>query len=204
MYGEEMMYMLIEGVDGSGKSTLIKRIVDTWDGEIDHYFDPGISHKPAFEKWQDIRNFVKTQGMESETETLLFFALRQELMAQVEHSIFHGRDVIQDRGTVSTYVYQGIIKGQVDYIKKLETVINFRKPDITLILNAPFDILTERLEKRATNIDKFKSNIDFRKRVWVEYQTYINTNPDVIEIDASGTEYETYERCLEVIDDYRG
>jgi dTMP kinase len=194
---------MIDGVDGSGKSTLIKNIVDRWVGDIDSYFDPGISHHPAFAKWQVIRNFVKTECMEDETETLLFFALRQELMSQVEHSISHGRDAIIDRGYVSTTVYQGILKGQNEFIKRLETVINFRKPDVLFILNAPFEVLTERLEKRASNIDKFKSNIDFRKRVWEAYQNYINEHDDIIVIDASGSEENTYTQCMKHIEQWK-
>jgi dTMP kinase len=197
------MYIQIDGPDATGKSTLIRNIIKNWDGDIDHYFDPGISHHAVFKKWQMIRDFVKNQDMEDETETLLFFALRQELMAQVEHSIFHKRDVIQDRGPVSTYIYQGKLKGQEQYINKLEAVVNFRRPDITFLLMAPFEVLTERLEKRASNIDKFKSNAEFREKVWKEYMRYAQNHPYVTVIDASGTEEDTYLCCKGVIDQWK-
>lgn len=200
------IFINIDGIDGSGKGLLIENLLKDWKwGEIDHYFDPGISSKPEHLKWQEMRKFIKTEPMDPMTETLMFFALRSELMANVEKSLSSGHSVLQDRGVVSSKIYQGYCKGQTKFIEDFESICHFRKPDILFILFAPFEVLSERLIKRNANMDKFKQNIDFRKKVWDGYKWYIEnklTGPHEYMIDASGTPEEVKNKCLEIIKSY--
>lgn len=196
----------IDGVDCAGKGTLINNLLADWKwGEVDSYFDPGISNWEEHAKWQTLRTFIKNEKMDPMTETLMFFALRSELMANVEKSISKGHHVIQDRGPVSSYIYQGICKGQSKFIEDFESICHFPKPNILFILFAPFEVLSERLIKRNANMDKFKQNIDFRKKVWDGYKWYIEnklTGPNEYMIDASGTPEEVKNKCLEIIEKY--
>ena len=198
------LYIVIDGVDGSGKGTLIDNIIKNWEwGDLDTYFDPGISHDVKYEKWQTLRHFIKHEEMDSLTETCMFFSLRAELMANVEKSLTSGRHCLQDRGPSSTWVYQGYCKNQIKFIEDFENICPFRKPDILFVLFTSFDTLTERLEKRNNNIDKFKSNEEFRRKVWEGYKQYINQkviyDPCMIPIDAGGTPEEIYEYCMKII-----
>lgn len=182
------LVVLIEGCDGAGKSSVIPELEKRL-SNVKTFFDPGISNRPEHSNWQTIRNFVKTEQMDSRTELLMFFALRSELMVNVVNAKNNGYVAIMDRGHVSSIVYQGILKGQSELIENLEKIINFPKPDLTFILSAPFDVINDRLEKRFTsknaNMDKFKASKDFRFKVWSEYENYIKHNESIIRIDAN-------------------
>jgi dTMP kinase len=180
------MYILLEGCDGTGKSSVIKELEKHYISEgrkVKLFFDPGISNTEEHKKWQDIRNFIKYQDMSPETETLMFMAIRAELMVNVNKALKEDCIVIQDRGSVSTEIYQGAIKGEFNLVEDLTHLLDFNTPDITFILSVPFEVLTERLESRFKsddpNKDKFKSNKEFRHRVWKEYEKYANSSAAV-------------------------
>lgn len=219
------IWILIEGPDGASKSTTVNTIVKNWKyGEIVSLHDPGISKDHVV--GQKIREFVKNWDMSPDTETLLFMAARTELVHHIKALQEQGKSIILDRYRPSTAVYQGIIKGRTRLITELETALQLPDPDITIYLKAPFDVLTQRLISRASNIDKFKSNDDFRKKVWKAYGTHIDdafSNCDdvftprgfmkdkvtagekdgegtIYIVDASGTPEEVYGVCKRLID----
>lgn len=182
------MFVVFDSADGTGKSSLIKELASR-SNKVKTFFDPGISHDDEYIKWQDIRNFIKQQDMASNTETLMFFALRAELMRAIVNAEEIGFTCLCDRFDVSTHIYQGVIKGRAQLITDLEKSISFRKPDFTFILSAPFDVITERIENRFktenANMDKFKASKDFRYKVWQEYEKYADENKHVTKIDAN-------------------
>jgi dTMP kinase len=199
------MFICIEGMDGVGKSSVIDRIIGEWDGPVNSLHDPGVhvDHKVG----QSLRQIVKYNEMDAEAETFLFMACRKELVAEINRLGDEGIDVIVDRYKASTYVYQGIIKDQVELVEKLDEICDFPVPDLTIYLTAPFDVLTERLIKRNANIDKFKSNESFRRRVWSAYKGFIANdlyeNPNAVSIDASGTPEEVYDLVNRAISKYK-
>lgn len=182
--------ILLEGPDAIGKSSVIKELVKLIPN-TKHFFDPGISHDPKYERWQMLRNFIKTESMSPDTELLLFFAMRSELMSEMSKELNNGYNTIQDRGHISSFIYQGILKGQSELITRLEQSIKFPQPDLTFVLSAPFEVVNDRLMARLktqnANMDKFKASKDFRFKVWSEYENYIKKNEGVIRIDANQT-----------------
>ena len=203
------VYIVIDGPDAVSKGTVISGIEKSWPKgrKLRRYFDPGISNDARHGAWMTMRQIVKTTTMSADAETLLFFAMRAELMSEVDLTMKEGYDVIQDRGTASTEIYQGLIKGRLDLIKRLETCVKFATPDIHIILNAPFDVLTERLKKRLqndnksiANMDKFKANEDFRRKVFAGYQQYIHVHHrEITVVDANDTEENVLKNVMEVI-----
>ena len=202
---KDPVYIQFEGPDGSSKSTTIKNLQKIWkdnyNSDLVKYIDPGISLREEHKKWQDIRNFVKYQDMDSLTETCMFFALRSELMSNIEKELKKGNSVACDRGNISTWVYQGYCKNQSEFIEDFEKIVQFKQPDYTFILMADFDVLSDRLEKRAENIDKFKSNEDFRRKVYKGYWQFIQKNKkdNIYIIEANGTEEEVLNDCLKIL-----
>lgn len=192
-------YVLLEGPDGVSKTTLSNSLAAIYPN-TEVLYDPGISKDHT--DWEMMRNFVKNNKMHSVTETLMFFALRSELMSVIEHKLVTGVNIIQDRGSISTWVYQGLVKGNLSLVTELNDVLSFRKPDLTFILTAPFSVLNERLEKRNANIDKFKKSESFRKEVYNGYQTYIKLHrgeSDICVIDANQTADKIVKDCMSEI-----
>ena len=207
------MYILIEGPDGVGKGTLIENLKkyheDTFDDPVcDFYIDPGISLKDEHKDWQEFRSFVKNHDMDGMAEMLMFYSLRAQLMSEINKSLDDNKMVIQDRGSISTFIYQGIVKGQWDRVESLEGICDFVRPDLTIMLMAPFEVLTDRLEGREGNIDKFKSNDEFRSKVYGAYATLTKAGGEIIkpfnvvEVDASGSSDDVFNTCLELINRY--
>jgi dTMP kinase len=182
------MWVVIEGSDGQGKSTIVKELQKRIKN-VKTFYDPGISNRPEHAKWQDIRNFIKQQDMASNSETLMFLALRCELVANIKQAVKEGHIPLVDRYNISTHIYQGVLKGQTKLIEKLESAIEFPKPDYTFVLSAPWEVVNERIKQRfetvSANMDKFKASEDFRYKIWSEYDKYIRTHSNVTKIDTN-------------------
>ena len=182
------MWAVIEGPDGTGKSSIIKELQGRLDN-VKPFYDPGISKEPEHEKWQDIRNFIKQQDMASDTETLMFLSMRCELVYYIEKAVKDGFIPLVDRYNISTHIYQGVLKGRTKLIERLEEAVEFPKPDYTFVLSAPWEVVNERIEGRFktmdANMDKFKASGDFRKRIWEEYDNYTRSHSGITKIDVN-------------------
>jgi len=202
---EKGIICLIEGSDAVGKGTLIEGLIKTWKyGEVKALHDPGV-HK-EHEVGQKLRSIAKEMDLCADAETLLFMACRKELVHEFTTLQENGISSIVDRYKPSTAIYQGILKGREDLIDRMEEAAGFPEPDITIYLNAPFEVLTERLEKRAANIDKFKRNSDFRKKVWETYNAYMAVHADtdntVHIVNANRSTDKVLASCQDIIDMY--
>jgi len=203
------IFSVIDGIDGAGKGTLIENLKNNWKwGGLDLFFDPGISHDEQHKKWQNIRNFIKQEEMDPLAETCMFFSMRAQLMSEIEKSLKSNRSCLCDRFSPSTWVYQGYCKKQLKFIEDFESIFHFREPDVLFLLMAPFDLLTERLIKRNANIDKFKSNEGFRRKVYDGYLKYIDKhvslNKNLHIINTDKTPEEVLKECTNIIEKHHG
>ena len=146
-------FITLEGGEGAGKSTQIKRLAAFLQGQGKDVLttrEPGGS--PGAE---DIRALL-VQGdadrWDAETECLLHFAARRDhLRATVWPALQAGKWVISDRFADSTTAYQGYGQGLgFEFVNRLyRQVIGSFKPDLTLILDLPVDIGLERAAARG-------------------------------------------------------
>lgn len=143
------MFITFEGIDGSGKSTQIKRLKErlvTEGYEVEIFRDPGgttISEK--------IREILLNPELEIDpvTELLLFSAARSQLISEkVLPLLKKGTIVILDRFYDSTIAYQGYGRKSVP-LKEIEEVnkiaSHLRAPDLTFYLQ----ISLEQARKRT-------------------------------------------------------
>jgi thymidylate kinase len=199
------VHIVVDSSDGCGKSTLIQNVIDTWDvetyGPIKALYDPGVEEGHPM---NIIRSLVKKTEMLPETELLLFQACRLELADAVNEAMNLGYNIIQDRSNISTYVYQCKMKGQTDLFNIIEDVFQSNQPDINIVLQAPFDVVSKRLQSRfqtdTPNDDKFKRNELFRRQVWVHYNTYVSDHLDTFGLEASGSEEEVLAGFYELLE----
>jgi dTMP kinase len=197
-------WIVLEGGDAVGKSSLINNIKKNWDvdanGPLKSFFDPGIEEGHPMGV---IRTLVKTANISPETEVLLFQACRLELANSIMDTLNMGINVLCDRWVTSNIVYQAKMKGMEDLVMILNDVFQLEQPDATFVLNAPFETLTKRLESRfatdSPNRDKFKKNEFFRRRVWAEYGKLLKDDPSLIELDSTGTPEDTLEEFFRIL-----
>ena len=152
-------FISFEGIDGSGKSTQIKklaRFLETLDFNVIITREPGGSVGG-----EEIRNLLlkgQVDRWSAETEILLFTAARRDHLERIIlPAIDDGKIVLCDRFTDSTRMYQGMrgpnLRNLVDMLN--EKVINC-DPDLTIIIDIDPEISLKRAKSRKTAEERFE------------------------------------------------
>ena len=196
------VFLVLEGADGTGKSTLANVLHLLCD---QHGYNNVLVRNPGCTGvGEHVRSLVKTFNMDDMTYTLLFLAGIRDVMVNIvkpaiedEHKI-----VIMDRFLRSSWIYQhyyGPKEGEPiteyndrlyaynnlvhRYITFQDTVI----PDYEIVLTAPNDVILERIHNRLPhgdedeNITVFEDNDEFVKNVNELYFKSVTTNRPSIE-----------------------
>ena len=151
-------FIVIEGIDGSGKTTQISQL-SKWLNETDLIPKTNqlvITREPGgTQLGQSIRSLLldtsKEINPDSITELLLYAADRaQHINEIIRPSLNKGDWVISDRFCGSTFAYQGYgRKLDIKLIKVLETISTQGiSPDITFLLDIPVDESIKRRRNR--------------------------------------------------------
>ena len=148
-----------EGIDGSGKSTQIKKLARFLEN-LD--FDVIITREPGGSVGgEEIRNLLlrgQVDRWSAETEILLFTAARRDHLERIIlPAIDDGKIVLCDRFTDSTRMYQGMrgpnLRTLVDMLNA--KVIN-HDPDLTIIIDIDPEISLKRAKSRKTSEERFE------------------------------------------------
>ncbi len=154
------MYICLEGIDGSGKSTQIK-LLEKWITDIG-YKPLKVSEPTDSEVGILIRKMLKSQNASElifqRTLALLFAADRMTLMEKIEKAESEGKIVISDRCFYSSIVYQN----DDLWISQLNKHVKI--PDLTILLDLEIDIALERCERK----DHFENKV-FLERIRKKY-----------------------------------
>ncbi len=131
----------LEGGEGAGKSTLLaglqKYLVEQG-VELVQTREPGGT--PLGEAVRAIVLDPSLRGMSAESELLLMFASRAQLVREViEPALAAGKWVLCDRFTDASYAYQGGGRGMA--VERIQTLERWATeglvPDLTLLLDLP-------------------------------------------------------------------
>ncbi len=181
-------FITLEGGEGMGKTTnlvfirdflkrLGKRVVVTR--------EPGGT--PVGERIRDL--FLGDGEIAPETELLLVFAARaQHLRDVIEPALSSGAWVVCDRFTDASYAYQGGGRHVVsESILNLEEMVQKgRKPDLTLLFDAPIEIGMARAKNRGSSDRMETEALAFHERVRGAYLQLAGRFPVRIKlVDAS-------------------
>ena len=184
-------FISLEGGDGSGKSTQIKRLVAALKK---HGIASLATREPGGSKGaEEIRKLVLTGApgrWDALTETLLMFAARHDnVETAIKPALASGKWVVCDRFTDSTYAYQGAGGGLArETIRRMETlVLNDFRPDLTLILDVPVALGLSRTGGRAHKESRFeRKGTQFHERLREAYLQIARRDPHrCVVIDAA-------------------
>ena len=154
------MYICIEGIDGSGKSSqtlLLEKWLLNVGLDVLRVFEPSKSivgnliRKMLLDSNASDKNFQRTLG-------LLFAADRMILMEKIRKAEAKGSIIITDRSFYSSMVYQN----EEEWIRKINKHV--LKPDIVILL----DIEPETAIKRCEGNDHFE-NVIFLEKIRKKY-----------------------------------
>ncbi|AAT76032.1 thymidylate kinase [Mesoplasma florum L1] len=199
------MFITIEGMDGSGKTTALQRVkqyLEDLNYKVVMTREPG--GLPLSEKIRELILNKDGVGMEPWTEALLFIAARKEHLEKViKPYLKKGYIVISDRFMDSTTAYQGGARGLgVDYLNELQkNILEGFLPDLTLY----FELSFEDAEKRLSARPEEKNRLDeegrkFKEAVKLAFEELVVKEPNRITvIDASKSPEEVFEETKKVI-----
>ncbi|MBI6234441.1 dTMP kinase [Proteus mirabilis] len=184
-------FIVIEGLEGAGKTSAIQTVVDTLkqQGITDLAFTREPGGTPLAEK---LRELIK-QGIEGEkvtdkAELLMLYAARVQLVENViKPALAQGKWVIGDRHDLSSQAYQGGGRGIDKALMKSlrDTVLADFKPDLTLYLDLDPAVGLARARARG-ELDRIeKESMDFFYRTRERYRALAKEDASIITIDAS-------------------
>ncbi|MFC5525477.1 dTMP kinase [Rhodanobacter ginsengisoli] len=183
-------FISLEGGEGAGKSTLLAGLRDyleQHDIALVQTREPG-----GTGVGEAVRAIVldpAQHGLAAETELLLMFASRAQLVREViAPALRAGQWVLCDRYTDASYAYQGGGRGQpLERIAELERwACDGLKPDLTLLLDLPVATGRARAAGRG-EADRIETEADaFFERVRATYRERAAAEPERFRvIDAS-------------------
>lgn len=203
---ERGKYIVIEGHDGTGKSTQVQLLRDQLakDGiESIEFHEP--EGTPIA---NEIRTIIKngTLPRDPETNLLLFTAARHEIWQRAQRELALGKWVVAARNYYSTLAYQGYGEGlDLDMITETTrrfTDERYMRPDHAVVLSLEDEAERERrIHERGelTHADTFESRDEaFQERVSDGYLQVAHTY-DIPVISANQPPGDIAERIYELV-----
>jgi dTMP kinase len=207
------LFITLEGLDGSGKTTQIKRLA-AWMQK--RGLDPVITRQPGGTATGDrIRALLLDSGstpLASMTEMALMFADRAQAIAEViEPALVAGKLVLCDRFTDSTEAYQGGGRqlGSERVLELHRLVCDNLQPDLTLLLLPSLESSLARARHRnerataKTGKDENRFELEegeFFKRVWEKYREIAGRDANrVVLIEGNLSIDEVHDQIVEAV-----
>ncbi|MDO5480087.1 MAG: dTMP kinase [Candidatus Saccharibacteria bacterium] len=198
------MYIVIEGQDGTGKSTQVRLLQEYFEKqgrEVVIMDEPDGDLPQAHDLHDLILIKGKDYNMEPMTNVLLFTASRSELWRKIaEPTLKNGGVVISARNWWSTLAYQGygegVSRNKIIKITHEALPERYVKPDKGFILTVSDQIREARQKDRGKKKETFEAKPnEFQQKVNKAYLK-IAKDFNIKTIDASGTIDEVFELIL--------
>lgn len=203
------LFISIEGVDGSGKSTQIKKLSERLTAQgVDLVMSREPGGVPVAEDIREILLKGDSAKLDAKSEAMLFYTSRNEHLRQlILPSVAAGKVVITDRFADSTMAFQhygrGFDRGFIDRLHA--DVVGDNNPDLTLIFMLSPDEALKRATARMTDAvdaeDRMeKEGVEFQKRIAKGFVEIAQDNPTrCVVIDADGSIDDVAKRVWDVV-----
>ncbi len=196
-------FVVIEGPDGSGKSTQMTMLADFFGDKLILTREPG-----GTEYAESIRELAlkhpRAGEADGKTLFMLMWASRAEHMNHlIIPSLKEGKIVVSDRFDSSTFAYNIYAQGEkemIDYFNQTRTaILGSDTPDLYIYLDVTPEVGRSRMSGRGDEENHFDvRSDDFKETVRKGYLEFFRNVPHVV-IDASRTKDEIFEDILTAI-----
>ncbi|MFH1722894.1 MAG: dTMP kinase [Candidatus Altiarchaeota archaeon] len=197
------MFIVLEGLDGCGKSTQAKLLAD-WlierGGEVLLTAEPTRSRVGLF-----IREILASDiELDPKTLSLLFVADRiQHLKDEIEPALLAEKYVVSERYYYSTIAYQNAQEVSWDWLTGLN---DFRAPDVSILLDVPPKKASEKIrekilrekdetERARKKFEEEKKKFEDHKLKFTEHRKrfhQIKKNPYAVSGSSEGKKFKHY------------
>jgi dTMP kinase len=190
--------IVLEGAEGVGKTTQLRRLADTLTARGIPFL--GVREPGGAEIGNKIRHLLLEPGpgFSARTEALLFMASRAELVeSDIRPALARGEVVLADRFFLSTYAYQiagrGLSEAEVTAANRFAT--GGLAPDLTILLRLSVAAALARTDSRGARDRIESASDDFHHRVAEAFDRFAEpawqrSHPEsgpVVAIDAAGS-----------------
>lgn len=180
------VFIVFEGIDGSGKSTQIDALRERLRG---HGVAAVVIREPGGTPvGEQIRQILLERPLEMEpmTELLLYEASRSELTRTIlRPALAQGRVVLADRFAMASLAYQSYGRG-LDFtvVQKFNTIATDGiEPSMTIILDVPVEIAFARKRRAFDRLER--AGREFHERVRQGYRQLAQRVPNSILLDGT-------------------
>ena len=207
MKNNNSLFITFEGLDGCGKTTqakLLQLYLQLAGIKSIYTKEPG-----GTEIGNEIRKILLNPDnftIDIYTELFLLMANRnQHVNELILPALNDGYNVICDRFSESTYIYQGGKNGISDYIIDLVNDIatkNVKDPDITFIIDTDIDMCLSRMKDKNNRLDNFcKENFKYLEQNLYE-RAIISNRKNMYIIDGNKSIVDVANDIVEIVDNY--
>jgi dTMP kinase len=188
--------LVIEGIDGAGKSTVSKALAEHWRAMG---FSVTQSHEPTSGKWgTQIRESAQSGRLALDEELELFLKDRAEhVETLIRPRLAGGELVIVDRYYLSTAAYQGARGADPEAIL-VQNEQFAPKPDLVLLLDCDPAIGLQRIHARGDQPNDFEAEATLNevRRIFLTLK-----RPFIQRIDAAQPAAEVRAACITAVEE---
>ncbi len=185
------MYIAIGGIDGCGKSTLRRHLVE-------HLEAAGLDVVGFSEPYHDFVKRLLEETRDPWTDVLLFALDRWLLKPRVEGWIEEGKILVASRSIYCSVAYQGAQGIRWEETLRANNWTQLRLPDVFLLL----DLDAETAYSRCSGSEKFERR-DMLERAREQYLRIYDRRREfpsrMFMIDSGGAQEETLRQALSVL-----
>ena len=187
------IFICIEGLDGSGKTTHAHRIVRNLQKKG---FDAVYTTEPSRGEYGKFIRESVLQGkkrMPRVVEALLFAVDRVEhLEKDVKPALKEGKIVISDRCVYSSLAYQGAAGLHLEWIEEINRIA--LPPDLAIYIDVPPEVVVERIKRKKSVMERLETQRKVRK----VYMKYVK-NGKLVPVDGDRKKGEVEKSILEIV-----
>lgn len=184
------MYIVFEGIDGSGKDTQLNKVF-AWIGRVNKYAQIWKTREPSRQTvaGREISQRLRGEGFRDGRHALNLYVQDRIEQAPLLRSINEHSLILSSRNDLSSYGFQG---AQGLSFEEIYTAHNYAHsgiaiPDLTFFLDVSADRVEERIEKRG-EAREFFEKVEFQKKVAAKYREAVarlSSERRIITIDAN-------------------
>lgn len=198
-------FIVIEGIDGSGKSTQCRYI----EGRLHRKgVDTLLTVEPTYSPIGSVLREELIQNTISEWTALYMFAADRtsHLETVVQPALEAGKTIICDRYILSTLGYQATSSKPGAPSLQDAWVIHsrFRAPDLTIVIDVNIDTALERIAARnGVPVNRYENRerlTQIQKGYYAAMGFLTSQGHEIAVVDGTGTQAEVTERVMQILE----